>query len=227
MTYQQLLTLLFAQQDEAYRLFNLKIVPTSLKVIGVRSPQMGKILKQLKKEGGNLEGALWHDYLEVDFIVANITLSKDIPLVDKYRFIEDFMKGADNWAIVDSASGAFQSTDFILAQKWIKRFIQSPYPFVRRFGYVHALNNFVCPEYVPTILSLMAKDEHYYVRMAEAWLLCECFLKDPALTEKYLSESTLDDWTINKAISKISDSFRVTDEVKEKLKKYRRVRKTR
>ncbi len=226
MTYQELLTLLFAQQDEGYRLFNQKIVPTSLKVIGVRSPIMGKILKQVKNEGGLVEGALWHDYLEVDFILANVALSKEAPLTEKYHFVEKFMKDADNWAIVDSASGAFQSTDFTLASTWIPRYIQSPYPFVRRFAYVHALNNFVQPEHVPFLFKVMAKDEHYYVRMAQAWLLCECFLKAPELTEAFFAKSTLDAWTINKALSKISDSFRVSAEVKEKLKKYRRNRKS-
>ncbi len=226
MTYQELLTLLFAQQDEGYRLFNQKIVPTSLKVIGVRSPIMGKILKQVKNEGGLVEGALWHDYLEVDFILANVALSKEAPLTEKYHFVEKFMKDADNWAIVDSASGAFQSTDFPLASIWIPRYIQSPYPFVRRFAYVHALNNFVQPEHVPFLFKVMAKDEHYYVRMAQAWFLCECFLKAPELTEAFLAKSTLDAWTINKALSKINDSFRVSAEVKEKLKKYRRNRKS-
>lgn len=225
MEYQDLLHLLFKQKDDAYRQFNEKIVPTQMKTIGVRSPVLSKIIKQLKKEGGTIDQVHWHDYLEVDFIVVSLTLSGGMDIQAKYQFLEAFLKDIDNWAVVDSASGNFRHDDFSLAFPWMKRFSKSPYPFVRRFSYVHALNNFVDPKFLPSLFAFMLPDDHYYVRMAQAWLLCECFLADPVATEAFLKDNILDDWTINKTISKINDSFRVSREVKEKLKKYRRTRK--
>ena len=60
----------------------------------------------------------------------------------------------------------------------------------------------------------MAREE-YYVRMAIAWLVAECFIKYPEITLGYLKVSQLPKWTFNKAISKICDSYRVDEEMKE------------
>ncbi len=226
MEYQELLKLLFAQRDEKYSEFNKKIVNTQIKIIGVRSPELGKIIKQLKKDNIDPTPWPWHDYLEVDFLIASMMLTHLNDLEAKYTFIGEFLKETDNWAVVDSLSGGFEVSNFPLALKWIKKFSVSKYPFVKRFAYVHALNNFVQKEYLPEIFKVMKPDEHYYVRMGQAWLLAECFLEDPEATEVFLKENSLDDWTVNKAISKIHDSFRVDSKTKEYLKKYRRSRKS-
>ena len=68
----------------------------------------------------------------------------------------------------------------------------------------------------------LAGREEYYVRMAVAWLVAECFIKFPEETFKYMRRSTLPAWTYNKAISKVCDSFRVKIEMKGDLKKLRR-----
>ena len=68
---------------------------------------------------------------------------------------------------------------------------------------------------------LAARDE-YYVKMALAWLVCECFIKFPEPTLGYLRASHLPKWTFNKAISKICDSYRVEPEMKDLLRKMRR-----
>ena len=226
MEYRELVDLLFAESDENYRQFNKKIVNTEIKIIGVRSPALGKIIKRLKKDAIDPTPWSWHDYLEVDFLIASMMLSHLDSNDKKYPFIEAFLKDTDNWAVVDSLSGGFSTDDFARAKGWIERFSKSKYPFVRRFAYVHALNNFVQKDYLPTLFPIMKKDEHYYVRMGQAWLLAECFLADPQATEDFLKETTLDDWTVNKAISKIHDSFRVDEVTKESLKKYRRSRKS-
>ena len=67
----------------------------------------------------------------------------------------------------------------------------------------------------------IASREEYYIRMALAWLLSECFIKFPAATAGYLVVSHLPKWTFNKTISKICDSYRVDDETKKMLKKMR------
>ncbi len=226
MEYQELLNLLLTQRDEKYSEFSKKIVNTKMKIIGIRSPALVKIIKQFKKDNVDPTSWPWHDYLEVDFLIASMMLSHLHSNEEKYAFIGEFLKGADNWAVVDSLSGNFEVSDFSLGLQWIRKFSISKFPFVRRFAYVHALNNFVKKEYTPKIFKVMKPDEHYYVRMGQAWLLAECFLKDPKGTEAFLQENPLDDWTINKAISKIHDSFRVDSETKEYLKKYRRSRKS-
>ena len=58
--------------------------------------------------------------------------------------------------------------------------------------------------------------------MAAAWLLSICYVKFPELTEEYLNNSKLDDYTFNKAIQKIIESNRIAKNEKLRLKKYKR-----
>jgi len=58
--------------------------------------------------------------------------------------------------------------------------------------------------------------------MAIAWLLAECFIKYPKETDDYLTKSKINNFTFNKTISKICDSYRVSKEEKERLKSMRR-----
>jgi hypothetical protein len=57
--------------------------------------------------------------------------------------------------------------------------------------------------------------------MGEAWLLSEMYVHDPQETYDYLSKSTLPYQIITKAISKTTDSFRVSDEEKMKVRSLR------
>lgn len=59
--------------------------------------------------------------------------------------------------------------------------------------------------------------EEYYIRMAIAWLLAECFIKFPDPTWDYLADNNLPKRTQNKTISKIRDSFRVDQATKDAL----------
>jgi 3-methyladenine DNA glycosylase AlkD len=78
-------------------------------------------------------------------------------------------------------------------------------------------------EYIDFVLSqsLRIKSEEYYVNMANAWLLCECLIKEREKTLKFLEHHSLNLFTLNKMISKCSDSFRVSEEDKNLLLKYK------
>ena len=79
-------------------------------------------------------------------------------------------------------------------------------------------------EYVDKIFKVLDKlydESEYYVNMAIAWLLCELMIYNRDKTLKYLEHHNLNNFTINKAISKCRDSFRVSKEDKELLLKYK------
>ena len=57
----------------------------------------------------------------------------------------------------------------------------------------------------------------YYVQMAVAWLISICYIKYPDITINYIKENHLDNFTHNKAIQKIRESYRVSIEDKEFL----------
>jgi 3-methyladenine DNA glycosylase AlkD len=61
------------------------------------------------------------------------------------------------------------------------------------------------------------KHEDYYVKMGVAWAISIFYIKQPQLTLPLLQENNLDDFTHNKAIQKIRESFRVSKEDQEML----------
>ena len=63
------------------------------------------------------------------------------------------------------------------------------------------------------------------MKMAVAWAVSVCYVKFPEKTEKFLLKNTLDDFTHNKAIQKIRESYRVSKEEKERLNQWKRKEK--
>jgi len=64
--------------------------------------------------------------------------------------------------------------------------------------------------------------DHYYVKMAIAWLVSMCYIKHKGRTLTFLKKNKLDVWTNNKAIQKIIDSHRVDEEEKKMLRGLKR-----
>jgi 3-methyladenine DNA glycosylase AlkD len=75
-------------------------------------------------------------------------------------------------------------------------------------------------EFIDEILATantLSDEEEYYVNMANAWLIAECFVNFRDKTLAMLYEHKLNKFTINKTISKCRDSFRISKEDKELL----------
>lgn len=85
-----------------------------------------------------------------------------------------------------------------------------------RFGVVMGMQIFIDESYVKAYLQKLDAITHegYYVRMAVAWALSVCFVKFQELTLAYLQNNSLDNFTYNKALQKIVESYRVSPEMK-------------
>ena len=65
----------------------------------------------------------------------------------------------------------------------------------------------------------------YYVKMAVAWAISICYVKFEEKTMELLRENTLDDFTYNKSLQKITESYRVTKEDKARIRSMKRMTK--
>lgn len=109
----------------------------------------------------------------------------------------------------------------------MKTYLDSDREFEKRFGTVmllaHYVNNDDINEvYLPKVIEemkLLGRDQPYYAMMAVAWTLSVCYIKNGKLTVGLLSGDGLDHITRKKTIQKIRESFRVSEEEKENLKK--------
>jgi 3-methyladenine DNA glycosylase AlkD len=153
------------------------------------------------------------------FLISNI---KDFYTMKKY--LDIYINKVDNWASCDLLSFNIKGNEdnyMTLLKEYIKR----DKTFVRRIGIV-ILFNYVKDKkylkYIFNILNSFYDETEYYVNMINAWLVCECFIKHRYETIEFLDTNKLNKFTINKAIQKCRDSFRVSKDDKEMLLKYKK-----
>ena len=85
------------------------------------------------------------------------------------------------------------------------------------------LDYFIIDKYVDNIIEIITKiNIHtYYIDMAIAWLIAELAITQYDKIIKIFKNCQLDKFIINKAISKIRDSYRIEQAKKDYLTKFR------
>lgn len=137
----------------------------------------------------------------------------------RMAFIHDNLLFSDWWH-TDQIIGYAADLDFDTALRYAKDYIRSEDPFIRRWGYVLFISK-LGRGHAAQLLPLMGDDDHYYVQMAQAWLIAELAVMEPETVHGWLGENNLK-YNINgKAIQKICDSYRIPAEWKERFKQLR------
>ena len=216
--YSDFRTKLASLADDEYREFSMKGIPTDRPFIGVRIPDVKKIIKAIPAEDID-------DFIKVEPIALEEVLARGFLIA---RF-DSQISYLDNWCTVDTFIASLRKTvkgherDF-LEQK-VESLLNHKDAFAVRAGLVSLLDFYVKEDYLHLIFdrieTLKDRDE-YYIKMAIAWLLAECFIKFPDETFSYMKASRLPKWTFNKTISKVSDSYRVDEDAKKMLKLLRK-----
>lgn len=221
---------LFEMQDLQYKEFHSKLMPTvdSDLVIGVRTPALRKFAKEFSKTKMAEEflSTLPHKYYEENNLHAfMISLMKDFDKV--VENLNDFISYVDNWATCDMMRPVvFKSHKAELLceiEKWLK----SEKPYTVRFGIemlmVHFLDENFDLSYPQRVAEI--KSDEYYVKMMVAWYFATAlaFRYDEILP--FIERKELDPWTHNKAIQKAVESYRITPQQKEYLKKLKIIKR--
>ena len=87
------------------------------------------------------------------------------------------------------------------------------------------LDYYITDEYVDKVIEILDKIEYegYYVKMGVAWTLAEIGIKYNNKAMKYLSnENNLDNFTYNKTLQKMIESYRIDKDQKIVLKNMKR-----
>ena len=140
--------------------------------------------------------------------------------VDKrMAFIHENLIFSDWWH-TDQIISYVADLEFDVALGYAKEYIHSEDPFIRRWGYVLFISR-LCKGHADQLLPLMHDDDHYYVQMAQDWLIVELAVHEPEAVYAWFGKKDLK-YNINgKAIQKICDSYRISDDWKEKYKELR------
>ena len=212
--------------SEEYRDFQSRLVPNIPKetMLGVRTPDMRKIAKNLKgtKEAEAFLAELPHKYYEENllhfFLIAMI---RDFD--ECAKAVEAFLPYVDCWPVCDQSTPKVFSKNHEKLLPLIRKWIGSDHVYTARFGIRMLMNEFLGEDFREEYLELAAsnKGEDYYLRMMVAWYFATALAKRYEETLPWLEERRLDGWVHKKAIQKALESFRVTDEHKEYLKTLR------
>ncbi len=199
------------------------LLRTELPVLCITTPIIKDITNAISR--GNyisfLDLMIWEYYENTAINGFLITKIKDFSVMKKY--LDIYSSKADNWATCDLLTFNIKGNEDKFYNLTLE-YIKSDLPFRRRIG-MSILFNFVDDNsYIDKIFGLLDKfenEEHYYVNMMNAWLLCECFIKERDKTLKYLKNHKLNKFTINKCIQKCRESRRVSIEDKNMLLKFK------
>lgn len=216
--------------DADYQKFSAALLPTIDNVIGVRLPELRKLAKTIAKGDWRvfLEQAD-SDYFEEIMLQGMVLGYVKTDLEEILHYMADFIPKIDNWSVCDSFCTGLKFTRKNKEQMWdfIVPYLSSEKEYEIRFAVVMMLNFFIEEAYIHRILQLLDKVRHegYYVKMAVSWALSMCYVKLPAATIDYLRTNNLDDFTYNKALQKITESYRVDPETKKMIRGMKRNRK--
>ena len=219
---------LFELQDLKYRDFHAKLVPGMdvNDIIGVRTPELRKLAKQLAKDErvGDFLAVLPHRYLD-EMNLHGFIISELKDYNECLEEIERFLPYVNNWATCDLLSPkAFkQKKNRVRLIEDIKCWMASDEPFIIRFGIEMLMSFYLDEDFKPEYLKWVSdiRHEHYYVKMMVAWYFATALAKQWDATLPYIAEPILEKWTHNKAIQKAVESYRIKPEQKEQLKSYR------
>jgi 3-methyladenine DNA glycosylase AlkD len=218
--YQKILNFLKKEADLEYRNFHKKLLKNDkINVLGVRTPILKKIAKEISK--GDYKSFIKlnsHNTYEETVIHGLILGYIKVSEEELFKLIDEFLCFNNNWAVNDITCANLKAFKKISFDKVLK-YINSDNPWIIRFGLVLILDYYINEENIDKIFILCDNiSGDYYVKMANAWLISICYIKFPNKTFKFLKSCKLDKFTFNKTISKICDSYRVTEEKKNKLK---------
>ena len=213
--------------DEPYRVFHSRLLPGTENILGVRVPCLWKLARRLvKEEGSGYLGRAFHDtYEEIMLQGMVIGLLKE-DTGQMLKRLPAFMAKAENWAHCDIVCSGLKKVkddrESVLA--FLKPYISSEREFEARFAIVLLLDYYIDEDYIDTTLELLQQAVHpgYYVKMAVAWALSVCYVQFPEKTLACMREGPFDDFTYNKALQKITESFRVDKEEKAFIRSLKR-----
>ncbi|MFC5463578.1 DNA alkylation repair protein [Lederbergia graminis] len=220
-------TQIFDLIDEDYQRFASSHIPNINNLLGVRLPELRKIAKQIAKDD-------WESYLKTadddyfeEVMLQGMVIGYVKADIEKVlTYVAAFVPKINNWSVCDSFCSGLKITKLYKKRVWdfLQPYLLSDKEYEIRFGVVMLLCFYIDEDYIDPVLEHLDRINHeaYYVKMAVAWAISICYIKMPERTMIYLKNNSLDKFTYNKALQKITESLRIDKETKEMIRSMKR-----
>ena len=135
--------------------------------------------------------------------------------------LDDFAATIENWAVCDCNCVKVSNKERESYFGYFCKLLSDERTFVCRYGVVNLLANYLDEEYIGRILTALRSVRiwgEYYVDVAVAWLMATAVVKCRDATVKYMENEgreVLNSFAYNRALQKMRESFRVSDEDKQ------------
>lgn len=228
---QQIKEELLKLEDKKYKEFHSNLCPGENKtknMIGIRVPVLRNYAKELVKkyEVKELLKQIDDEYYEEIMLQGMIIGFSKENFIEIQKYIEEFIPKIDNWAVCDTFCAGLKITKQYKDEMWklLQKYLKFDKEFEIRFGVVMILDYYIEEQYLENNFNIFDSitNSEYYVQMGIAWAISVALIKFYDQTVKYLKTCKLDKFTYNKAIQKAIESYRITDEQKEYLRKMKR-----
>lgn len=213
--------------DLEYQKFSSALCPNIDNILGVRLPLLRKIANEIAKgDWRDYIATAQNEYFEEVMLQGMVLGYVRTDIEEILSYVADFVPKIDNWSVCDSFCTGLKFTKNNMARVWefLQPYLVSNEEYKMRFGIVMLLDFYIVDEYIDQVLILLdnAKHEGYYVKMAVAWAVSICYIKYQGKTMTYLKSNTLDNFTYNKALQKITESLRIDKETKNIIRSMKR-----
>lgn len=233
-TKERIRELLVEMAEPDYAKFSGSLLGREAVMLGVRLPKIRELAKKIAKadgreylektlSAGNVEAAEEMQYMEELMLYGMVIGCMRAKLEELFPYIERYVARIDNWSLCDSFCAGLKQTKKQQELMWdfLQSYLHSDKEFDLRFGVVMLMDFYVTPEYIDALLQIFDSIHHegYYVKMAVAWALSVCLIKQWDKSFDYMSsaENHLDEFTFAKTVQKCRESYRLTEGQKENL----------
>ena len=186
-----------------------------------KTGDVDRLIRRYKEQRADVSALRPYILAEQQFhrIYFYVTLDQIRNVDERMAFIHENLLFSDWWH-TDQLIHYVADLDFDTALRYAREYIHDEDPFIRRWGYVLFISR-LCKGHAGELLPLMHDDDAYYVQMAEAWLVAQLAIWEPEAVWEWFRINDLK-YNINgKAIQKICDSFRITEDWKRRYKELR------
>ncbi len=217
-----------ADKDDKYRIFNTCIVATAdpATVLGVRVPKLRKLAKEILKspDSAAFLNELPHRFYE-EYLLHAFVLNEEKDVAHVVEELDRLLPYVDNWCVCDAlVPKALKGADPGMLSALAQRYMASAHEYTRRYGISILMRDLLPEHFAPEQLvwAAAADDGRYYVQMMIGWYLAEALVTQEESVFPFIAEGPLSPKVRKIAIQKAIESFRISDEMKERLRALRK-----
>lgn len=206
-----------------YQEFSSALIPGCKMMLGCRLPGLRNLAKEICKTDFRkyLENPA-DDYFEEVMLQGFVIGYAKMDMEERLMYAAAFIPKISDWSVNDGFCSTFKAAMKHRERVWefLLPYAKSEKEFEIRVAAVMYMDYFLTEEYIDRVLEMLfnMKQDDYYAMMGIAWALATAYAKFPEQTKAAL------DWewpknTLNKAIQKMCESYRVNEEDKIELRK--------